>query len=113
MSKMAERTEWSLSIGLRLAAIRDQLLNPLESVRRAKELSSEGDLLSEWGSRSLPWRFYLGLLDVDVPDSDDIGSFSSMQNMRLKMQWVKQTREMRSKFADLQQSLSIKAMMQA
>jgi hypothetical protein len=35
-------------------------------------LSTEGELLEEWGSRSLPWRIYLGLLSTQASNSEDV-----------------------------------------
>jgi len=60
-------------------------MNPIESIARARKMSSEGMLLDQWGSRSLPWRIYLGLLDADVPESEDLGSISAADNLRLKI----------------------------
>ena len=56
-----------------------------DSLDVAQEISLEGHLLSGWGSRSLAWRIFLGLLPVD----------SSAAGESVKVGWVRETRAMR------------------
>ena len=93
------RTEWSDTLGLRIPLLKDQLQNPIESIRIGRNLSTEGQLLQHWGSRTLPWRLYLGLLDTYIPETYDGDIYSD--NLNLKVQWVRQTKAYRQQFAAL------------
>jgi len=57
----------------------------------------EGHLLQGWGSRSLAWRIFLGLLPVDQEKAGET----------IKVGWVKETRAMRKTWADLERSMSL------
>ena len=85
-------------------SIHRNLSNLSHSIENAQELASEGTLFQHWGSRSLPWRFFLGVLTPQVPDGEEA---SELETRKL---WVRQTKEHRKKFANLQESLSLKAM---
>ena len=74
-----------------------------DSIDVAREFSEQGHLHSGWGSRSLAWRIFLGLLPVD----QQIDADSS------KIKWVRETRAMRQKWADLERSMSLIAIASA
>jgi hypothetical protein len=67
-----------------------------------RELTIEGTLYEQWGSRSLPWRIFLGLLQ-DCPHSDADAEEPT------RVSWVKATKQHRKKWQELEQSLSLKA----
>ena len=108
----SNRTPWSETIGLKLHSLKESLDNPVESIERARQLSNEGMLLNHWGARSIPWRIFLGLLYMSESGSslDDTTDTSQSDSLALKVQWVRQTKEQRAQYLQLQQSLSIKAM---
>ena len=60
-------------------------------------MSIEGGLLQRWGSRSLAWRVFLGLLPVD----------NGLDGDALKQCWVRETRATRAKWAELERSMSL------
>ena len=90
------RTEWSDSLGLKIPIVSRQVNLIPGSVDVAKEFALEGHLHSGWGSRSLAWRIFLGLLPTNGEEGDAI-----------KLEWVRQTRAMRQKWADLERSMSL------
>lgn len=60
----SDRTEWSSTFGLKIPTLLRQMNSVPESVEVAKEFALEGHLHAKWGSRSLAWRIFLGLLPV-------------------------------------------------
>lgn len=74
-----------------------QVSNLPDSFEVAKEVALEGELLSHWGSRSLAWRIFLGLLPTDASKDGDA----------VRIEWVKATRAMRQKWATLEKSMSL------
>ena len=75
-----------------------------DSIDVAREVSIEGGLLQCWGSRSLAWRVFLGLLPVSAVDSTD-GNV-------VRLQWVKSTRATRDHWIKLERSMSLIAIAQ-
>ena len=74
-----------------------QVSNLPDSFEVAKEVALEGELLSHWGSRSLAWRIFLGLLPTDPNKDGDT----------VRAEWVKATRAMRQNWASLEKSMSL------
>ena len=70
-----------------------------DSIEVAREVSIEGGLLQRWGSRSLAWRVFLGLLPVDSANTDDGNA--------MRLAWVNTTRASRAKWAELERSMSL------
>jgi len=68
-----------------------------DSLEVAKEVSLEGGLLQRWGSRSLAWRVFLGILPVEADAEGDA----------VKERWVRETRAIRTKWAELERSMSL------
>ena len=68
-----------------------------DSVDVAREIALEGHLLAGWGSRSLPWRIFLGLLPVT----------QGIESDAVKVSWVRETRAARKKWAELEKSMSL------
>lgn len=97
-----DRTDWSGSLGLKVPQLTRQVNQISDSLDVAREISLEGHLLSGWGSRSLAWRIFLGLLPVDSQTPTD----------QVKLGWVRETRKMRQKWADLEKSMSLIAIAQ-
>lgn len=95
------RTDWSAHLSLKMNQIKRQLSDVESSVELARELAKEGALLDRWGSRSLAWQIFLGLLP-----SRPTGQAP------LKVEWVQRVRAQRANWNKLEESLSIKAMMQ-
>ena len=90
------RTDWSDSLNLKMATLTRQVNSLPDSIEVAREVSVEGGLLQRWGSRSLAWRVFLGLLPVDIEDGD-----------ALRLAWVRVTRASRAKWAELERSMSL------
>lgn len=80
-----------------------QLNSIPDSIDVAREFSNQGHLLTGWGSRSLAWRIFLGLLQVR----------DGLDGEAVKVNWVKQMRAMRKKWADLEKSMSLIAIASA
>ena len=93
----AGRTDWSDSLGLKISNLSRQINLLPDSVDVAKEFSEQGHLHFKWGSRSLAWRIFLGLLPVDQGIEADA----------IKVAWARETRAMRKKWADLEKSMSL------
>ena len=91
----SNRTEWSKTLGLKITNLLRQIKTVPDSVEVAKELALEGHLHTKWGSRSLAWRIFLGLLPV----SGEVNA--------IKVEWVKQTRAIRQKWVALEKSISL------
>ena len=109
------RTDWSETLGLKISALQRQINSVPDSLEVAKGLSQEGQLLARWGSRSLAWRIFLGLLPTvttSVQGNGSAGSDTTTPNEVTKVQWVKRTREIRQKWADLEKSISLKVIAQ-
>ena len=72
-------------MGLKIPQLIRQVNQIPGSLDVAQEISLEGHLLSGWGSRSLAWRIFLGLLPCD----------SSATSESIKVDWVRETRAVR------------------
>ena len=70
------------------------------SLKNVHDSISQGKLLETWGTRSLAWRIFLGVLSDGSGLSPD----------QIKTKWVTETKVYRKKHADLHHSLSIKAL---
>ena len=71
MVSSSNRTDWSDTLGLELTVLQSSLENLKESIKKAHDLCNEGTLLQQWGSRSLPWRIFLGLLSSGTESESD------------------------------------------
>ena len=91
------RTDWSDTLGLKVPKLNRQVNDIPDSLDAAKEFSLQGHLLTGWGSRSLAWRIFLGLLPVD----------QHLDGQSTKQIWVRETRASRKKWADLEKSMSL------
>ena len=99
----ANRTDWSNTLGLKIPIVSRQINSMPDSIDVAREFSEQGHLHSGWGSRSLAWRIFLGLLPVD----------QGIDANAIKVKWVRETRAMRQKWADLERSMSLIAIASA
>ena len=90
-------------MALKVPTLTRQVKNLPGSIDTAKELSLEGQLLNKWGSRSLAWRIYLGLLTYSE-NTDDAHA--------VHQTWVSQTRAWRKSWAELEKSISLIAIAQ-
>ena len=102
LSAATGRTDWTESLGLKIPILTRQVNSIPDSIEVAKEVSLQGHLLQRWGSRSLAWRIFLGLLPV-TPGVD---------GESLKVQWVRETRAQRTRWAALEKSMSLIAIAQ-
>lgn len=59
------RTEWSGSLAIDAATLKQMLDLLPDSAERAVTMAEEGNLLKEFGSRSVPWRILTGQLSKD------------------------------------------------
>ena len=70
-----------------------------DSIDVAREVSIEGGLLQRWGSRSIAWRVFLGLLPV--------GKEAITDGDAMRLQWVKSIRASRNNWIKLERSMSL------
>ena len=96
-ARESNRTDWSESLGLKIPIISRQINSIPDSIDVAKEFSQQGHLLSGWGSRSLAWRIFLGLLPV----------VEGLDGGAVKVNWVRDVRAMRKKWGELERSMSL------
>jgi hypothetical protein len=62
MDTTSARTDWSDKLAMRVPRIKSQLKELPNNIEKALNLCNDGLLLDMFGSRSLPWRIFLGLL---------------------------------------------------
>ena len=60
-----KRTDWSDCLSLRLERVERTIENLPSGIQMSFEAASDGVLLETCGSRTLPWRIFLGLLSED------------------------------------------------
>ena len=84
-------------MSLKMPIVSRQVNSIPDSIDVAREFSQQGHLLTGWGSRSLAWRIFLGILPVrEGVDGDAV-----------KVNWVRIVRAQRKKWAELEKSMSL------